>query len=166
MTVHRRILVVGVGSDFGDDRVGQYVVDRLATRLPPGCEVRKVRAPADILDQLDNVAELHVVDGCRGAGPPGSIIRGDGGSAGFSGVCLRGTHDLDVVSALRLAETLNQLPPRATIWGVEMANDGSPQSLRAALTMEVAAGADGLVECIIAELHGATAGFPESHRHA
>lgn len=166
MTVHRRILVVGVGSDFGDDRVGQYVVDRLATRLPPGCEVRKVRAPADLLDQLDDVAELHVVDGCRGAGPPGLIIQGDAGSARFSGVCFRGTHDLDVVSALRLAEALGQLPPRATIWGVEMAKDGSPQSLRAALTMEVAAGADRLVDRIVTELHGATVGYSESHRHA
>ena len=166
MTVHRRILVVGVGSDFGDDRVGQYVVDRLAKRLPPGCEVRKVRAPADLLDQLDEVAELHVVDGCRGAGPPGSIIRGELDNAAFSDICFRGTHDLDVVSALRLAEALGQLPPRATIWGVEMANFGSPQSLRAALTMEVAAGADRLVERIVAELHGATAGFAESYRHA
>lgn len=166
MTGYRRILVVGVGSDFGDDRVGPYVIDRLAARLPAGCELRKLRAPADLLDQLDDITELHVVDGCRGAGPPGSIIRGELDNAAFSDICFRGTHDLNVVSALRLTEALGQLPQRATIWGVEMANFGSPQSLRAALTMEVAAGADRLVERIVSELRVATAGFAESYRHA
>lgn len=166
MIEHRRILVVGVGSDFGDDRVGPYVVDRLATRLPPGCEVRTVRVPADLLDQLEAVAELHVIDGCRGAGPSGSIIRGNVGSTQLPGVSFRGTHDLDVVSALRLAETLRQLPPRATIWGVETANDGSPQTLHTALTSEVAAGADRLVELIVAELCGPAVAGEESCRHA
>ena len=166
MTEHRRILVVGVGSDFGDDRVGLCVVDRLATRLPSGCEVRKVRTPADLLDQLEDVAELHVVDGCRGAGPPGTIVRYDVRSARLSGVCFRGTHDLDVVSALRLAETLNQLPPRVAIWGVETSSDGAPPSLRAALTADVSVGADLLVNRVFAELHGVIVEAEESCRHA
>lgn len=166
MTEHRRILVVGVGSDFGDDRVGPYVVDRLASRLSSGCELRKVRTPADLLDQLEDVVELHVVDGCRGAGPPGTIVREDVRSSSLSGVYFRGTHDFDVVSALRLADTLNQLPLRATMWGVETANDGAPPSLRAALTAEVAGGADLLVDRILAELHGAIVEAEESCRHA
>ncbi|MBN8627971.1 MAG: hypothetical protein J0M17_21035, partial [Planctomycetes bacterium] len=99
MTEYRRVLVVGVGSDFGDDRVGPYVVDRLATRIPACCDLRKARTPGDLLDRMEQVEELHVVDACRGAGLPGTTIRGDVDDARFSGVCFRGTHDLDVVSA-------------------------------------------------------------------
>lgn len=166
MTEHRRTLVVGVGSDFGDDCVGLYVVDRLASRLPSGCELLKVRTPVDLLDQLEDVAELHVVDGCRGSGAPGTTIREDMRSIRLSDVSFSGTHDLDVVSALRLAETLDQLPARTTIWGVESTSDGDPPSLRAALTAEVAVGADLLVDRIVAELHGAIVEAEESCRHA
>lgn len=155
MTEYRRVLVVGVGSDFGDDRVGPYVVDRLATRIPACCDLRKVRTPGDLLDRMEQVEELHVVDACRGAGLPGTTICGDVDDARFSGVCFRGTHDLDVVSALRLAGALRQLPRRTVIWGVERANDGRPSLLFAPLTAEVAAGADRLVERIAAELRAA-----------
>src|SRR5688572_26163325 len=48
-------LVVGIGSDHGDDRVGWLVADALQTRAPADVSVRHAKTPLDLLDWLDEI---------------------------------------------------------------------------------------------------------------
>ena len=103
-----RTFVVGIGSDFGDDRLGPIVVDQLVDRLvdrSPNVVVRRVRSPLDLLDHLEEIERLHLVDACRGGGAQaGTIRRIDWPAAELSTVQFSGTHDVGLVAALQLAD--------------------------------------------------------------
>lgn len=120
-----RTLIAGLGSAFGDDRVGWLAAERLAARFPPGVVVA-LRSPAELLDKLPGVERLHVIDACRGAGPPGTILCRDWPSPEFANVSFANTHDLSLPAALHLAATLALLPPRVTLWAIEIADAADP----------------------------------------
>lgn len=145
-----RTLIVGLGSDFGDDRLGWIAAERLAEQLPT-CRVCRVRAPLDLLDHLDGVERLHVIDACRGAGPAGTIVRRDWPADDIATVRFVGTHDFGLVAALQLAERLQRLPPRVTIWCVEATADAEPPTVASPLSPVVAAVVDDLTLRIAAE---------------
>jgi hydrogenase maturation protease len=111
-------LVVGVGSDHGDDQLGWLLADWLKDCAPPGVCVRKARTPLQLLDWLTGVSCLVVVDACRGSGQPGDIQRFTWPDVPAWGRAFAGTHDLGLLEALRLAETLGSLPARVVVWGV------------------------------------------------
>lgn len=111
-------LVVGVGSDHGDDRLGWLLADWLQDRALPGVCVRKARTPLQLLDWLTDISQLVVVDACRGSGQPGDIQRFTWPDVPALGGTFAGTHDVGLVEALRLAETLGSLPARVVVWGV------------------------------------------------
>lgn len=112
-----RTLIAGIGSDFGDDRLGFDVVERLAGSLP-NCVLKAFRSPLDLLDHLSDFEVLHLVDACRGAIAPGTVLRFDWPSRTLKSVRFGGTHDFDLISTLRLAESLGLLPRRVTIWSI------------------------------------------------
>lgn len=112
-----RTLIAGIGSDFGDDRLGFDVVERLADSLPR-CAVKAFRSPLDLLDHLSDFEVLHLVDACRGADSSGTVLRFEWPSAMLKSVRFGGTHDFDLISTLRLAESLRLLPRTVTIWSI------------------------------------------------
>lgn len=112
-----RTLIAGIGSDFGDDRLGFNVVERLTGSLP-SCVLRAFRSPLDLLDHLSDIEALHLVDACRGADLPGKVLRFDWPDAMLKSVQFGGSHDFDLVSTLRLAESLRLLPRTVTIWSI------------------------------------------------
>ena len=151
MSIVGRTLVVGVGSDFGDDRLGAVVVERLAALTLPS-DLRVVRAPIDLLDHLQEVERLHIVDAYRGAGTPGTIVRRDWPAGDFSTTRFSGTHDFGLVAALQLADQLRSLPRRTTIWSVEASADESSATIGQPLSPAVAAAAEVLIDRIAAEI--------------
>lgn len=114
-----RTLIVGLGSDFGDDRVGWIVARRLSTQQPE-IATRVIGSPAELLDQLSDVDQLHIVDACQGAGPPGTILPCRWPSRELSDVAFQGSHNLGLIAALAIAAQLGLLPARVTIWGIEI----------------------------------------------
>lgn len=146
-----RTLIAGVGSDFGDDRLGFIVVERLAGSLPE-CVLKTFRSPLDLLDHLSDVAVLHLIDACRdGGGAPGTILRLDWPGARFKSVRFGGTHDFDLISTLRLAESLRLLPSRVTIWSIASAESDTDVQPTTALSPVVAAAMELLVEMLKSE---------------
>lgn len=128
------VLVVGVGSPFGDDRFGWHVADLLRSRLgqfTPAAdigpvEIRKAAAPHQLLDWLDDQQGLVLCDACRGSGEPGTVTRFEWPSTHVRGLRFSGTHEMPLPALLELAQRLGRLPRRVTIWGAEAqaATDG------------------------------------------
>ena len=119
------VRVIGLGSPFGDDRIGWQVVALLVEdSLPAGADAVSCENPGrDLLPLLDGMPHVILVDALRGAGRPGEILR-----------CTRddlakapdrwSSHGLGVVDMLDLAASLGCLPARLEIIGIEVGSEG------------------------------------------
>ena len=114
-------LLVGVGSQSGDDRLGWLVARQIQRRRLASTLVRCARAPADLLDWLAGVDRLVICDACHGGGPAGSWRRFDWPTSMIDEVTFGGTHDMSLAGTLALAEQLGLLPKQTTIWGLTVA---------------------------------------------
>lgn len=157
-------VLVGVGSAQGDDQAGWYVTEHLRVRCGDRVEVHLASVPLDLLDWIDQSAELHLIDACEGTESPGHLYRWDWpGTVRDSPddsprpsamvpkpFALRGagTHDFDVVSVLELAGQLERLPESVTIWGIQ----GQRFSARQPISSVVAAEIPRIVGTIAREL--------------
>ena len=129
------IRVVGLGSPFGADRAGWWVVDGLRGRVPAQIELVALDRPgAALINWMAGVDHLVVIDAVVDGGPPGRTLRispqqlDDGQGALTS-------HQLALTATLQLARTLNALPSRVEIYGVSIADpnlDGELVKLAAA----------------------------------
>lgn len=140
--------VLAVGSPHGDDQAGWRIVERLA-REAPDIEAVALKAPADLLERVQDCSTLIVVDACRSGAEPGTIFRagwpGDWADdwAGLS------SHGLGVAEALALAGSLGRLPKRVVLLGVEI-QQCSPD---AGLSRAVRAALPELYRRVLAEVH-------------
>lgn len=158
-----RTLVVGIGSDFGDDRLGAIVVEQLTKELR-SCDVRFLRAPVDLLDVLESVERLHIVDACRGTGKPGTIVRRDWPMTELASIRFGGTHDVDLLAVLKLAERFQTLPRRVTIWGIQATDGNVPSNFRKLLSPPVAEAVEQVARRIVVEFNDEQ--VAETSRHA
>lgn len=114
-----RVLVVGLGSPHGDDRVAWRAAEALQSGRPDWI-VRKASSAIDLFDWMESVDRLIVIDACRGAGVSGAIMRWRWPAVPL--VALRGTgsHDLGVAEVLQIATRLGTLPPQVDLIGIEI----------------------------------------------
>lgn len=115
-------LIAGIGSPFGDDRAGWIAAAQLEEKVLPA-SIIALRSPAELLDRLDGIQCLHVIDACQSGQAPGSIFRFEWPAPELNAIAFNGTHDMCLTAALRLAETLQLLPPRVVVWGIEHSDD-------------------------------------------
>lgn len=116
-----RTLVIGIGSEHGDDRAGWTVVERLVESGVRGAEIKAAAAPADVIGWLDGVERLHVCDACHTAGPKGEVHRWKWPDLSETAILGRtSTHGLSLPEVLSLCDRLGLLPASVTIWGVEI----------------------------------------------
>jgi hydrogenase maturation protease len=125
------ILIVGVGSFHGDDRIGWYVAQRLVDTGIESADVcvRTAQVPLDLMNWISDFETLHVVDACASdiAGPCWRRIDCSGTTGGTvasgpPGIGTRhasGTHGWSLPDVLDLARRLGQLPSRVVVWAVE-----------------------------------------------
>ncbi len=116
-------LFVGIGSPFGEDRLGWQVAAEIEQRAVAKACIRCARAPADLLDWLAGVDRLVVCDACHDGGQAGTWRRFDWPNASINDVAFCGTHDLGLAATLALAEQLGLLPKQTTIWGMTTERD-------------------------------------------
>ena len=159
MNPQTSLLIVGIGSPHGDDRVGWEIANQLKSRAGMRADIRIARTPHDLLDWIDGYEQLIICDACRGAGDIGSCHRWAWPSGQLTSVRWSGTHQVSLPSVLALAAQLNLLPPEVHIRGVEIqhANPELP------LSAQVAAGAERVVAEIMGELSSPTC-YRESSR--
>jgi Ni,Fe-hydrogenase maturation factor len=126
------------------------VVDAIAKLDIAELHCRKLRSPIEAIDWFSEEAEIHLVDAA--ADLPAAVISLDYANATdherLQTSRPRGTHDFGLLETLRLAETLEQLPGRITIWLVA-AEAFSPM---AELSATAAAGAQTCAERLAAVL--------------
>jgi len=123
-----RPLVIGVGNVHRhDDAAGLEVADQVGARL--GGRVRAIQFDGEstgLLDLWTGVGFVVLVDAVPSQGKPGRFHRFEGDLARFlSGSPTTSTHGLSVGEAWRLGATLQRLPKRLVIFGVE-GEDFSP----------------------------------------
>ena len=130
-------LIVGIGSDHGDDRVGWRVARRLDQRNDRALSVRLARVPADLLDWLGGFDRLVVCDAFVGERPTPLIQHWRWPADVLSRAGWRNSHGLGLPDALDLAERLGQLPTHVDIWGIRIESAGPVDGVSAAAEMAI-----------------------------
>jgi hydrogenase maturation protease len=116
--MHDKTLVVGIGSPYGDDRVGWKIAEQIAQLAGDRLVARCARTPAEMLDWLDEVVELHVCDAFVQAAAIGEVRHWQWPAPQIAQTRFRGSHDFSLSAVLALAEQLRRLPARVSIWGI------------------------------------------------
>jgi hydrogenase maturation protease len=154
-----RRLVIGVGNpERGDDAAGPAVARRLRGLAPGDVTiVEHDGEPARFLAEIADVASVFAVDACVSGAPPGTIRCFDALAAplpdlrsGWS------THGFGLATAIELARSLGQLPPRIVIFTIEgqLFESGGP------LSPPVAAAVDQVARKVLAEIGSLSAPRP------
>ena len=138
-------LVLGLGHpDRADDGVGAAVVHYLSGRCPPDVQPSTVDDPLSLIDLWSAAERVVVVDAVVSGAPPGTVHTMDvthsplpvpPGTAG-------GSHALGLAAAIELARTIERLPPRLVVVGVEVETTGSGAALSAPVAAAVPAAAE------------------------
>ena len=114
------IRVIGLGSPFGDDRVGWRVIELLEGRLPKKIDLAALDRPgAALINWMQEIDHLILVDAVSSGATPGTLIKIDPAQLDTSSGRLS-SHDLALSATLRLAASLGCLPARTNIYGVEI----------------------------------------------
>ncbi|MGD8940635.1 MAG: hydrogenase maturation protease, partial [Gammaproteobacteria bacterium] len=120
----RRIIVVGVGSPYGDDSLGWEVVRQL--RLHPKIQQLAVRHVAiqcadrpgiDLLNLINHSDTALLIDAAVSDFPPGTITRLEDDDIDTV-LNNTSTHDFGVLETIALGKALNQLPQRVIVLGI------------------------------------------------
>lgn len=112
-------LVIGLGSDHGDDNAGWIVIDRLQDRgYPRECSLR-VLHPADLLDVVSPMQSLILCDACQAMKGAGTIHRFDWPKNPCNYPRASGLHDLSLLEVLELGRQLGLMPNEVTIYAIE-----------------------------------------------
>lgn len=136
-------VVIGVGNSArGDDGAGVVAAQRM---VPQGLVAT---APFQLLELWEGADDVVVVDSARSGAPPGTVHRFEVGSHALpTGLLAGSTHAIGVTEVVELARALDRLPPRLTVYGIEVGG----LSHGGALSPEVEAA----VETVVAEVGGA-----------
>ncbi len=157
MSDAQQTLIAGIGSDYGDDRLGLQIVPMLAARQLCA-KVKELRSPAQLLDHLSGVRRLHVIDACQGGGSVGQVARYDWPLIPLEGLRFNGTHDLGLIETLKIAEHLGLLPEECTLWGVEIVGyePQCPETYRVPLSPPIEQALAQLVDQLQRSIHYAS----------
>ncbi len=113
------LLVLGVGSPQGADRLGWQLVERLRGRVSDDA-VRLVasdRPGPALLGLLEGVDGAIIVDAVVGDCEVGTVVRLDASALADDGRAFS-SHELGVAQAISLGRSLGQLPPRLWLLGL------------------------------------------------
>lgn len=149
-----RLRIIGIGSPFGDDRLGWVVVEALqhsAVLAAAGGE----RISFLILDRPGALLLTHwhdadcviVVDAVRSGAPPGTRHRLEPGE--WAATESVSSHGFGLAAALELARVLDDLPPHLVLHGIEI----DPSNAGFSLSEPVWRALSGLVRAIEREVH-------------
>ena len=128
-----KVVVLGIGSPFGDDRVGWEAIERLrgqgvAARFPEVCFETADRPGSVLLAALDGVDAAILIDAVEGGLRPGEIVHLADEAVDAQAENLLSSHGLGVGSALQLGRALGKLPPKLLFYGVQLAAVPVPET--------------------------------------
>jgi hydrogenase maturation protease len=149
-----RRLAIGVGNDFrGDDGAGLSVIRRIRDNPPPGAVTYEENGDGTrLIDSWEAFEDVVIVDAASSGKPPGTVFRFDALSDSIPEGLLRGcsTHTMGTGAVIELARTLNRLPSRLTVYGIE----GRTFAIGAVMSPEVLKAIDDVEHSIRREWSG------------
>jgi len=120
-----RIKIIGVGSPFGDDRLGWLAAQKLQMSPVLHKAIDKIsimsldRPGPSMISQWQDTDAVIVVDAVRSGARPGTVHCLDA-SAIDAGSGTTSCHGFGVASAMELARALNQMPQTMYLCGIEI----------------------------------------------
>ena len=147
----RPVLVIGVGNLYrGDDAVGRIVAQGLRQKTT-GC-VTIIERDCDgvaLMDCWESARAVILIDAVHSGALPGTIHRFDAHAQPIPASYFHySSHAFGIAEAVELSRTLNQLPPRFIIYGVE----GKSFEPGGELTGEVAKASRDVLEQILKDI--------------
>ena len=136
--------VIGVGNCLaGDDAAGVLVARALRGRLPAGVTlVEHEGEPTALIEAWSGKEVAVVVDAIKSDAPPGTLRCFDASTSPLpSSLTGRSTHAFTLAQAIELARSLDRLPGRLAVVGIEGAHfdAGAPPAPAVAAALEPAA---------------------------
>jgi hydrogenase maturation protease len=133
-----RVRIIGIGSPFGDDRLGWVAAERL--RDSPAVQAAAERIDISVLDgpgneliaQWKGADTVVVIDAVRSGAMPGTVHCLDAAEIGDD-VRLISSHGFGLASALALGRALGELPNRTYVCGIELDPAHSAENLSPAI---------------------------------
>jgi hydrogenase maturation protease len=120
-----RTLVIGVGNDYArDDAAGLLVARTLRERVRNDMTVVECTGDGvSIMEAWKDVGAAIVIDAVHSGAEVGTIYRFDARQTPLPARPFRGsTHAFGLYEAVELGRSLNQLPPRLIVYGIEGQN--------------------------------------------
>ena len=153
--MNSRILIIGIGSPFGDDRLGWEAAEGLRrstsmAALPPErIEISQLDRPGTmLLAHWRRTDTVILIDAVRSGAVPGKGHRLDMDDlAGIGAPC--SSHGFGILSAIELARALGDMPARLLLRGIEV----DPLWTGFSLSSAVARALPSLVADIAGEMH-------------
>ncbi len=136
------IVIIGVGNEYrSDDGAGIAVARRLRALSPPEVKiVEESGEGAALIQAWQGAAWVIVVDAVCSGATPGTIHRFDARTAPVpTGFFRYSTHAFSVAEAVELARSLDQLPPRLIVYGIDGENFAAGVGLTSAVGQAVEA---------------------------
>ncbi len=127
LTIHNRILVIGIGNEFrSDDGVGLMIGCRIKELKLAGVEVLSLAGEnGDLLRAWRNHEAVILVDAVLSGSSVGTIHRIDLKRQELPSKCSgSSSHALGLAESVELARVLGTLPSRCIFFGIEVVNVG------------------------------------------
>jgi hydrogenase maturation protease len=146
-----RILVIGIGNLYrGDDAVGLVAARRLRSLVPSDVKILEENGEAATLMEAWRDSDIvMLLDAVYSGGKSGSIHRLDAQAQQIPRSLFQySTHASGVGDAIELARTLNELPRRLIVCGIE----GKSFNAGTQLSLEVEKAIGKLTELVLQEI--------------
>jgi len=118
-----RVRIFGIGNRYrGDDAAGIEVALRLRDEPLAGATAVSVRDgdPSGLLDAWTGAETVIVVDAVRSGAPAGTVHRRQADARPLGGALASvSSHALSLGDVIELARTIDRLPPRLIVYGIE-----------------------------------------------
>lgn len=123
------IRVIGIGSPFGDDQAGWWVIQQMRGRVPAAVDLVQLDRPGvTLVNWMPDVSHLYLIDAVADdALTPGRVLSLDVGQ--LDARAARWTsHQLNLTETLRLADALVCRPARIDIYGIAIRDISAPSA--------------------------------------
>ena len=144
--------VIGIGNDFrGDDGAGPYVARKLKGLMPLNANIFEATGEAtELMGLWEKRENVILIDAVFSGSIPGTVYRYDVRKKALQASHFesRSTHAFGVVQAIALEMTLNTLPQKLIIYGIE----GDSFNLGTEITPEIMEAAENVIELILEEI--------------
>jgi len=121
----QKVLVIGIGNEYrSDDGVGLVVAREIHKKLVPSVTVKEESGEgAALMDLWQGYQNVIIVDAVSSGAKPGTIFKIDANIEMIPAKFFHySTHAFSLTEAIELARTMNTLPPKLLVYGIEGAN--------------------------------------------